>query len=167
MAPEPAGEALMSVCLIDTTVFCNVVPVPGRDQHKSVVLRQMEDLIGNGASLLLPVAAIIETGNHIARCRHGSIRRDAAARFVRTVTQAINGETPFTPTRFFEPEAILEWLADFPESAMRGIGLADLSIVKEFERQCALHPHRRVLIWSLDRHLSSYDRPVSTPPRGR
>jgi len=110
--------------------------------------------------MLLPLAAVIETANHVAQCADGGVRRGAAARFVRLVKQAIEGNTPFTPTPFFEPEAILGWLDDFPESATRGMGLGDLSIIKEFERQCELHPGRRVFIWSLDRHLRSYDRPA-------
>lgn len=116
--------------------------------------------IDRRARMVLPLAAVIETGNHAAACGDGVVRRDTAGRFVTLVTQAIEGETPFIPTRFFQSRELLDWLGEFPDSAMRGIGLADLSIIREFEHQCALHPHRRVFIWSLDRHLSSYDRPA-------
>ncbi len=74
------------------------------------------------------------------------------------IQQAIRGETPFTPTPFFEPEDLLGWLNDFPSWAGLGSGLADLTILKEFEKQCALNPSRRVYIWSTDVHLSGYDR---------
>ena len=37
---------------------------------------------------------------------------------------------------------------------------ADLSIAKEFDRQCRLHPFRRVAVWSLDKHLALFDRPA-------
>jgi predicted ATPase len=40
---------------------------------------------------------------------------------------------------------------------------ADLSIQKEWARQCELHPLRRVYIGSLDAHLSSYDRESGIP----
>ena len=36
--------------------------------------------------------------------------------------------------------------------------MVDLSIVKEWDRACRRHPHRRVFIWALDQHLTSYDR---------
>lgn len=154
----------MSICLVDTTVFCNIVPVPGRDQDREAVLAALGANITEGVVHLLPLAAIVETGNFVAQCASGDVRRQTAARFVRLVRDAVEGRTPFTPTPFFEPQAVLDWLEGFPDHAMRGIGFADLSIIKEFERHCALHPTRRVFIWSLDRHLSSYERPAPTSP---
>ena len=56
----------MSVALIDTSVFCNIVPVPGRAQARETVLARLEELIGARTALLLPMAAVLETGNHIA-----------------------------------------------------------------------------------------------------
>lgn len=150
----------MSVCLIDTTILCNVIPVPGRDQQYRAVDDQMAAHVKGGTTMVLPLASIIETGNHIARCRDGAARREAAEEFVRVVTDAVLGRTPFPPTPFYEPGTLLDWLAGFPDPATRGIGFADHLIIEEFERQCALHPHRHVFIWSLDRHLSGYDRPV-------
>jgi predicted ATPase len=60
------------------------------------------------------------------------------------------------------PEVIaqgpLGWLDGFPDHAVNGISLADLSIIREFERQCELHRLRRVFVWSFDGHLNGYDR---------
>ncbi len=109
-------------------------------------------------SLLLPMSAILETGNHIGQNGDGRQRRATAEKFVEFIRQAIRGETPFTPTPLVETERLWEWLGEFPHWAGRGSGLADLTIRKEFERQCALHRARLVYIWSLDRHLSSYRR---------
>ena len=70
-----------------------------------------------------------------------------------------SGDSPFTATPLFEePESLLEWLDEFPDWAGRGSGFGDLTILKEFDRQCALNPSRRVYIWSADGHLSGYDR---------
>lgn len=148
----------MSVCLLDTSILCEILEVPGRCDHKTEVLAALEGKVKERESLLLPMSAIVEAGNHIGQNGDGRQRREAAGRFVSLVQQAIRGETPFTPTPFFETEALLEWLAHFPDWAMRGSGLADLTIAKEFERQCALHRQRSVYIWSLDGHLSSYRR---------
>jgi hypothetical protein len=125
----------------------------------------MEQKIARKERLILPVSAIIETGNHIGQNGDGHQRRTTAENFVELIQQAIREETPFTTTPFLKREDLEEWLADFPDWAMRtddkgkGSGLADLTIVKEWERQRALNPGRRVYIWSTDRHLSSYDRP--------
>jgi len=104
------------------------------------------------------LATIIETGNHIAQNGDGRQRRASAQRFVRQVEQALAGNSPFRPTSPILLEDLQRWLADFPEHAARGLGVADLSIIKEWERQCTLHPARRVSIWSLDADLAGYDR---------
>lgn len=52
------------------------------------------------------------------------------------------------------------WLNQFPDHAMRGIGLGDLSIIELFELECRRHQNRRVYIWSYDEDLQGYDRPV-------
>ncbi len=147
----------MSICLIDTSIFCNIVNVPNMDQDRPDVMASLDEFIRQKFTLLLPTATIIETGNHIAHCGDGRVCRQTAERFVTWVMPAIDGVAPWTPTPMFEPDALRNWLAEFPEWSMRGLGLADLSILKEWERQRQLHRHRRVFIWSLDRHLASYD----------
>jgi hypothetical protein len=67
---------------------------------------------------------------------------------------------PWTISRpLLDPDELGRYLSEFPDHAMRGLTLGDLSIIKEFERQCELHHARRVFIWSLDQHLGAYDRP--------
>jgi hypothetical protein len=148
----------VSVCLLDTSILCEILEVPGRCDNSAAVLAEMEEKVRGRESLLLPMSAIVETGNHIGQSGDGRQRRATAEKFVTLVQQAVRGETPFTPTRLFEAEELLEWIAEFPEWSMRGSGLADMTIAKEFERQCSLNRQRLVYIWSLDGHLSSYCR---------
>ncbi len=148
----------MKVCLVDTSVLCNIVPVPGLDQDREAVKREFDGYIDLGVNFILPMATIIETGNHIAQNGDGRQRRTAAERYVILVKDAIDGKSPFSPTRFFEPEELRLWLDKFPEFAMRETGFGDLSIIEEFRKQCELNPHREVFIWSLDTHLQSYQR---------
>lgn len=154
----------MSIGLVDTSVFCEIVPVPGRSQHREEILGRMEDHIQNKVTLLLPIATILETGNHIAHLTDGRVRRATAERFVQLVQQAlgnVEGPAPWTvPQPLLAPDDLQRYLNEFPDHAMREISLGDLSIIKEYERQCRLHQARRVFIWSLDDHLSAYDRPV-------
>jgi hypothetical protein len=150
----------VSVCLIDTSIFCEFLMVPNLCASYAEMEAEMRRKIRRKESLLLPMSTILETGNHIGHNGDGRQRRETAGRFVTLVQQAIRGETPFTPTPFFETDALLEWLVEFPDWTMRGSGLADLTIAKEFARQCALHRLRRVYIWSKDGHLSSFDRSV-------
>lgn len=144
---------------MDTSVFCNYLKIPGRDQDRAEVVDRIEEYLRDRITLLLPIAAIIETGNHVAHVADGNLRRQAAERFVKTVGDAIDGKAPWTPTPMFEIEALKTWLAEFPDCATEKRGFGDLSIIKEFERQCELHEGRRVFIWSQDGHLSGHDRP--------
>ena len=57
-----------------------------------------------------------------------------------------------------------QWLTEFPDFAMRGQGLGDLSIIQDWKRMCAQNPAHRVCIWSLDQHLASHDRQPSSYP---
>jgi hypothetical protein len=153
------------IVIIDTTVFLNALDVPGFNQHRESVLTELETLIGQlSANLLLPLATIIETGNHIAHLADGRLRRGSALNFARQVKLAIIGSAPWSPTRPITGADLNEWLDRFPDMAMQGVGLADLGIVSEWELACELHPLRRVRIWSLDDHLKGYDRAVKGQP---
>jgi len=147
----------MSVVLIDTSVFCNVVPVPGKDQDAKAVRAAFTEHIQARATLLLPMTTVLETGNHIGQLANGAQRRKTAQAFCKLVQDAIEGTAPWTPTPFWEMDDLKGWLNEFPDEAMAEKGLGDLSIIKEWERQCELHPRRRVSIWSLDRHLQGYE----------
>lgn len=148
----------MSICLLDTSVFVEILCVPGRNTQHVDIYSQLEQKIDNEESLFLPMATILETGNHIAQIRDGNQRRDVARKFVDQVNQALDGISPFTPIVFPTQESLREWLIEFPNAASEGKGLGDLSIIHDWQRMCQLHSARRVYIWSLDHHLLSYDR---------
>ena len=113
----------MSMVLIDTSVFCNVEPVPGRDQNHQAVTEELERLIKGGSTLLLPMTSVLETGNHIAHLDNGSERRKTAAKFCKLVKDAIDGIAPWTPTPLWEIETMKLWLDEFPQATMEGKGM--------------------------------------------
>ncbi|OYX02662.1 MAG: hypothetical protein B7Z12_11690 [Caulobacter vibrioides] len=149
---------MRTVILVDTCIFLNVLDVPAFNQDRDATLTKLGQLARSDANLLLPFAAIVETGNHIAQLADGNQRRVYALKFVRQVQAAIAGEAPWTPTQSVDTETVGSWLNEFPDHAMRGIGLGDLSIIKEWEAACKRHPNYRVYIWSLDGGLTGYDR---------
>lgn len=151
----------MSIILVDTSIFCNIVPVPGRDQDRAMVLQQLRHHITNRANLLLPLVTILETGNHIAHIPSGGQRRTTAEGFVHQVRDALDHRAPWTvAVPLVNERNLWVYLNDFPQVVVDELGLGDLLIIKEFERQCALHSAQRVLIWSLDEHLSAYDQQI-------
>ncbi|WP_287604021.1 hypothetical protein [Thiothrix sp.] len=156
-----------AIILIDTSVFLNVLDIPGYNQQREQILNQFREHIINGDWLFLPTASIWETGDHITDNRDGRVRRQYANLFVTEVSKALKGNKPYTVTEFPDREEFLGWLGTFPDSAMRssskrgngeGTSLSDHSIIKEWEKLCQRHPMSHVLIWSLDADLSAYNR---------
>lgn len=146
-----------TIVLIDTSIFDEILGVPGKSQNREQVLDALDGWIQQGASLLLPMATVIEAGNHIAQAKGDKQGRIIAEQYVKQVRMAMTDQSPFTATPGFNPDRVLEWIDAYPDYAVRGIGTADLSIIKEWERQRELNPHRRVLIWTLDGDLIGYD----------
>lgn len=149
------------IAIVDTCVFLNVLDVPGFNQDRHDIILELETFITEGRSnLLLPFIAIIEAGNHIAQLADGGARRLHGQTFVAQVQAALSGDAPWTPTRLVDLSSWAGWLETYPDCAMRGLGLGDLSIVKEWEAACERHPLYRVHIWTIDHHLKGYDRPA-------
>jgi hypothetical protein len=147
-----------AVCLVDTTVFLEILNVPGMTANRSEILNELQGKIENKESLFLPMATILETGNHIAQNGDGNQRRKCATFFVDQVKKALREESPFKPISFLEKEHLQQWLYTFPDYATREIGLGDLSIIQDWNRQCDLNKGRTVYIWSLDDDLRGYVR---------
>ncbi len=136
--------------------------IPDKSQRHEEVFAQLQILIEQDTTLLLPMATILETGNHVAQNGNGGQRRKAAERFVEQVQKAIRHQAPFSvPEPLFDPFTLDEYLDQFPHFAMQGLGLGDLSIVREFYHQCELHRGDHVFIWTYDEHLAGY---VQEPP---
>lgn len=147
---------MSAICLIDTSIFVEILNVPMMADWHSQTLLELEAKIKSGELLFLPMATIFETGNHIAQNGNGAERRKCAERFVAQVQKALSGDSPFRPISFVEREQMQQWLNEFPDSAMRGSGLGDLSIIHDFQKVCQQNQGRRVYIWSQDGHLSTF-----------
>lgn len=152
---EPGSD---TVCILDTSIFCEILGVAGKSDRHRETLAELERRVVRRETLILPLATILETGNHIAQQRDGGKRRQVAKSFVRQVRHAIEDDAPLQLTSKISQEDVLAYLDRFPDEAMRQVGLGDLTIRHEFERQCDRHPGRRVYIWSKDQHLQACDR---------
>jgi hypothetical protein len=154
----------VTVCIIDTSIFCEMLAVPNMTSNKSAVQHALKVKINAREALMLPVTAILETGNHIGQNGDGGARRKAAGRFVEQVRAAIEGRAPFTATAFLDRPKLLDWLTEFAEWAGRvdakgkGSGLGDLTIYREWLEMCDKFPGRRVYVWSTDAQLLGFDR---------
>ncbi|MEG4989854.1 hypothetical protein QUB08_29535 [Microcoleus sp. BR0-C5] len=155
---------MSSICLIDTSIFLEILNVPNYNQHRASVLEDFKTYSQVGCTFLLPMATILETGNHIAQNGDGTLRRKTAKRFVEEVKKAFTGEAPWRPTTFPSTAEILEWIDQFPDEAgknkapnkQEGTSFGDLSIIQEYHKACNKFSMSEVFIWSLDSDLQNY-----------
>lgn len=156
---------MSAVCLIDTSVFLNLLNVPARNQEKEAVTTDFMEYAASGCTFILPMATILETGNHIAQNGDGRIRRQTALRFCEAVKGAFTGEAPYQPSEFPNTGEILGWLDEFPDKAgqnksptrtAEGTSFGDLSIIKEYAKCVARFPMSEIFVWSLDSDLAAF-----------
>lgn len=148
---------MSSVCIIDTTIFLEILRVPGKSTCHVEIVAELRKKVEASETILLPMTTIIETGNHIAQNGDGRQRRAAASQFVKNVRNAIEGNAPFSPMNFLESDKLLKWIDAFPDEAMQEIGLGDFLIIREWEESKRKFKSRRVYIWSKDQHLQGCD----------
>lgn len=159
---------MSSVCIIDTSIFLNLLNVSGRNQQRESVNSDFIEYVNLGATFILPMATIIETGNHIAQNGNGVERRESALRFCEAVRGAFEDRAPYRLSEFPASTDILEWLDKFPDCAGRnkspkktgeGTSFGALSIIEEYRRCVKLFRSREIFIWSLDDDLRHYRHP--------
>ncbi|ATP91834.1 hypothetical protein ACK3YS_07205 [Aeromonas caviae] len=156
---------MSSVCIIDTSVFLNLINVPGRNQNMAKVAADFMNYVNLETTFILPMATIIETGNHIAQNGDGGTRRETAMRFCEAVTGAFNGNAPYRPSEFPRNDVVLSWINKFPDLAGKnksptktneGTSFGDLSIIEEYNSCVSKFYMSEVFIWSLDSDLTNF-----------
>lgn len=154
-----------SICLIDTSVFVNLLNVPGLNQQAERVGADFVEYVDNGCTFILPMATILETGNHITQNGDGRLRRQTAQRFCAAVQAAFADTPPYRLSEFPSNREVFQWLAEFPDKAGQnksgsrtgeGTSFGDLTIIKEYEKCLARFPMSELFIWSLDSDLEAY-----------
>jgi len=150
-----------SISFIDTSILCNLVPVPGYDQQREQVLEEMGHRLDNGEQFILPITSVIETGNHIAQLSSGSARRQAATKLDGLLRLICEGQAPWVLHDVAWDRVFLQQLLDgadtatsYIDHAQAGVGAGDLCILTE--RQAFSKRSRiPVDIWTLDGGLSA------------
>ena len=82
----------MDICLIDTSIFDEILNIPGKSQCYSSTIDELDQKLRQKEHLFLPMATILECGNHIAQIGNGTRRRGAAERFIIEVRKALTDE---------------------------------------------------------------------------
>lgn len=153
----------MTVYFVDTSVFCNLLPIPGRDQHRAEVLAELQAKQQAQATLILPVAAVIEASNFIAQLSNGGERRQTAEKFRSLLRMICDDAAPWRLHQFTWGSEFLEsFIAgagtgmDIVGHAVGGLGGGDLTILTERQAYKARTGLHDVQIWARDAVLEAY-----------
>ncbi|WP_052847813.1 hypothetical protein [Streptomyces avicenniae] len=149
---------------VDTSVLCNLLEIPGKSQHRDKVQEQLrQKLAARDCDLLLPMTAVIETGNHIAQLADGRVRRSCADRFAAVLRMVADGRAPWVLNEVEWDAGHLRLLVEggrtgssLVEHACNRLGCGDLNILVERDRYLARTSGVQAAIWTLDELLSSY-----------
>ncbi|MGM3185370.1 hypothetical protein [Dickeya oryzae] len=166
---------MRKVLIIDTSILCVWLEIPGmldcgRDSdkwNKDRIDAKIESEKKNSTTFVLPLATIIETGNHIAQAAHS--RRERALLLAEIMKDSANQKTPWAAfseqSTLWSPEKLITLADAWPELANQKLSLGDTTIKDVAEYYASMG--YQVEILTGDEGLKSYEpaAPVEMPRR--
>ncbi|WGZ95854.1 MAG: hypothetical protein QJT81_07685 [Candidatus Thiothrix putei] len=161
--------------IIDTSILCVWLDVPGMDccgpnndrWDKSRVDAKIQQEQAANTTFVLPLATIIETGNHIAQANHS--RKERADALADLMRKSAENQTPWAAfsdqTLLWSPENLKLLAETWPVLAAAAMSLGDITIkdVAEYYAQTGVE----VEILTGDQGLKAYQpsAPAEIPRR--
>ena len=155
----------MAVVFIDTSVLCNLLRIPGKAQHQQEVHEDYRQRREAGDTFVLPLAAVVETGNHIEQLGEslGYDRRRCAESLVAILRLVAGGDEPWVLHELaWDAEALRRFCEGtaqtpgFVEVAAPGhLGGGDLTILIERARFAERVRGQIVELWTYDQRLAA------------
>ncbi|WNG54512.1 hypothetical protein F0U59_06710 [Archangium gephyra] len=127
-----------TVLVIDTSILCVWLSLPGfetcgPDEDRWDKLRVdafFQQHLEAGATLVLPLASIIETGNHIAQ--NAGNRFELGQKLCEILLHAVDGTAPYAAfaeqSVLWSPEQLRQLAGEWPSLAAQALSLADATI---------------------------------------
>ena len=163
------------VLILDTSILCCWLKIPGKDTagptgnrwdyQRIAALLNLE--IRKGSTLVLPIASLIETGNHIAQCNGD--RHQLATRLTSHLLSATNAKSPWAAfndqTILWDSDGLTKLASEWPALAATRMAIGDATI--KFIAEHYASSGFPVEILTGDEGLKAYEpiHPVATPRR--
>ncbi|MGE3631198.1 MAG: hypothetical protein AB7P00_14935 [Sandaracinaceae bacterium] len=149
--------------LIDTTILLNLLDTPFESDEAEDVQRELDRRASSGVELRVPVAALVEAGDHVGRILDGTRRRRSAERLKTLIDATLDGDAPwgFAPLNWDDTllrDAISSDSAELVDSLTnKHLEMGDLVILAELRRlRGNLDPRAvEVTLWTLDQKLAA------------
>ena len=154
--------------ILDTSVLCCLLQVPGKETCGSddafldfeAVSQKLQEAENKGYLFVLPLASIIETGNHIAHSNRQ--RYEKAVELGELIKKAADAKSPWTAftnqSELWDNPALKRLAEIWPEKAAQKISIGDATISEIADYYAGMG--YEVVVFSGDKHLSAY-----TPPK--
>ncbi|HYW18914.1 MAG TPA: hypothetical protein VE956_06275 [Nodularia sp. (in: cyanobacteria)] len=168
---------MRKVLLIDTSLLCVWLQVPGKETAGNnkwdfeQVNQKIQTEINKGTTLVLPLATVIETGNHIAQAKTNKNNKyPTAKKFAEIITFAADETSPWAAFSeqvvLWEAEELKNLAKKFPDQVSQATSMGDASIVIlgwHYYYQKGYH----VEFLTDDEQLKSQEPPPPQPPTRR
>ncbi|WP_213955280.1 MULTISPECIES: hypothetical protein [unclassified Variovorax] len=163
------------VLVLDTSVLCCWLRVPGKDtagpaadlwDHARIdALLKAEE--AQGSTFVLPIATLIETGNHIAQCTGD--RFALASKLGQHLAAAADSKSPWAAfseqSVLWDTDALRSLANDWPPLAAASMSIGDATIKAVAEYYATARFHVQIL--TADEGLKAYEptKPIVQPRR--
>ncbi|WP_252177639.1 hypothetical protein [Endozoicomonas sp. 4G] len=163
------------VIIFDTSVLCCWLQVPGKDtcgpegDHWNFerIEQKVSEELQAGSTFVLPLATIIETGNHIAFA--SGDRYSLAKNLSKYIHKAATDTDPWAAfghqSELWGADKLIKLAESWPDLAIQGLGIGDTTI-KDVADYYASTSAIEVEILTGDKGLKSHQ-PVSPAPKPR
>lgn len=131
---------MKKVLIIDTSILCVWLKVPGKETCGTkgqpitfeMVNAKIEAEKKSGTTFVLPIASIIETGNHIAHVKKGD-KKVLGDSFAQILIDAADEKSPWAAfsaqSNLWKPEKLKSLAEKWRETVISGQSIGDASIV--------------------------------------
>jgi len=152
------------VVFVDTSVLLNLLDVPHANSNRQEAQRDYKAKASRGG-LILPLAAIVETGENVFRIADGAARRRCAQAYEEMLRLVVHDAAPFRLHEFGWDRSFLGRLLSgastqttlFQHLCGTAIGCGDLTILTEREVYLARTAKGTTAsIWTYDDKLAAY-----------
>ncbi|MBW4688825.1 MAG: hypothetical protein KME40_28000 [Komarekiella atlantica HA4396-MV6] len=167
---------MRKVLIIDTSILCVYLGVPGKETcgsdndkwDKKRVEARFQAEEKQGAKFILPIATIIETGNHIAQAN--SKRYEIAQAFGNILVKVADGVIPWgvfetQVGELWNSEQLKQLATEWPTLASRKISIGDATIKTVAEYYAKTSSTFQVEIFTGDGGLKAYEPATPAPTR--
>ncbi len=159
--------------IIDTSVYCVWLDIPERNTcydefGKLLTTKEIQnkiiDYTTQGYQFVLPMAVIIETGNHIAQIKTQNLRTEKAKQFTEHITKSLDATMPWiafdNQKALFETENLREMVMTWEsevyktQQGQKGISMGDVAIAQVAK---FYQPTNEVMIFTGDLGLRNFE----------